>query len=431
MQSTKSGKILYAYHAHQNFTPASTQKVFVGIAALKYLGPNFQFHTQITAPKNSIINGVATRGIGIRFNGDPSLTVKDINDLVQILKNRGIHSVLGTLIIDDTAYNRIPYAPGWIWDDLSYGYAAPLSANIINQNEFLLKIYPNKKIGARPTLKYTFPKGLVNIRNLAITTKYRQKHCPLTVYSNNNSNYTLMGCIAKNRGRIFRKLAVRGPYRYAKYLFTDTLKNSGIHLHVRYARVKTPKSYVVIADHSSKPLKKIIHFMLKESDNIYADSLLKTLGRQYYHTTGTWKNGKKAEAKILASSNINFKKIELEDGAGLSRYDLVSPASMNQLLYFAYQQPLKKILLTALPISGKDGTLEYRMRNKVTTKRVHAKTGTMTGVSALAGYILTQHYGTLSFTIIVNGFVGRYKPFEKLENRICRYMITRPLAHTG
>lgn len=150
----------------------------------------------------------------------------------------------------------------------------------------------------------------------------------------------------------------------------------------------------------------------------------------YFHTQASWRNSIYAMESFLGkAAGINFSSISIADGAGLSRYNLVSPVQLGKLLYYAYHQDqVIPYLLNALPIAGVDGTLRWRMPNLAKGQNVHAKTGTMKGITGLAGYVKTQNNGTVGFVILINGFVGKYTPYRNFQDKVCQYLVTAPRA---
>ncbi len=417
----KTGQVIFSRRANFLFKPASIQKLFTAVAALNYLTPNYRFSTELLS--NGEIRDRTLRGdLTVRFTGDPELTADELRALIARLKILGIHQIQGRVFIDNTAYSSVPYPPGWLWDDLSYGYAAPLNAIIINRNKFVLHLVPAEEINQPPKLYPIMPAGILNFTNRAKTVAHHDSDCPLTIFSDANNHYTISGCI--NRGRQFRTLAIRDPLPYAAVLIQQALQDNAIRYERPITARRTPANAIVLEQHLSPPLSVMLKEMLKTSDNLTTDSLLNKLGQLYFKRQGTWHNGLRALRKILEPTGIDFKRNLINDGAGLSRYNLVSPHQFTQLLRFAYRNDaIRTPLLDALPIAGKDGTLIYRMPSAAPGERVHAKTGSMTGISALAGYVRTRHHGVLSFVIIANGFVGKYRPYRHLEDKICELLV--------
>lgn len=423
VQSMRNNKVLFQHRSHDLFAPASVMKLFTASAAAHYLKGNFTFKTKLET--DGKIRGHTLHGnLIIKFSGDPTLTNQNLSDLIAALKLEGIHRIRGHVYLDNHDYGTVPYPPGWIWDDLSYSFAAPMSAIIIDQNKFTLRFVP-KGFDKRPQLIPLLPKGVVHIENEALTKRRHIQGCPITVYSSYENRYRVGGCLNGRWGTQQRSLAIRNVYSYAEALIRQDLKNNGIKLsrsiEIRheYRRVKT------LVTHTSKPLYKILHTMLKDSNNLYTNALLKKIGEKYYHSRGTWQNSLVALKKLLTKpTGIDFTHNLINDGAGLSRYNLVSPEQVNRVLRFIYlNKRVHQIIYPALPIAGRDGTLADRMLSEGRSQRVHAKTGTMTGVTALAGYLDTKHNGVLSFVILINDFVGPRKPYIRLEDHICQFLI--------
>lgn len=422
VRNAKTGRLLYSQHSHYLFEPASVQKLFTATAAIKYLGPHFTFKTHLLSNgiiKNHTLNG----NIAIKFNGDPSLSNDDLAQLLDVLRTKGITKINGHVYLDTSAYDNVYYPPGWLWDDLSYSYAAPLSAIIINKNKFILRLTPAKHIGAKPSLSVDIPNDVIHFTNHVKTTAEYNKHCPLTIYSDANNHFTLDGCLNKKWGRQRRNLSIRNPIPYAKTVIRQILKDDGIRIKGKITVLHVNNKYKLLNENRSPTLRALIKKMLKKSDNLITDTFFKQLGHQYFKHQGNWQNGARALKIILKPTGIDFKKNLINDGAGLSRYDLISPLQLSQLLKYIYTQPsIKPVLMEALPIAGIDGTLVGRMYSEAKDKRIRAKTGTMTGITALAGYIYTRHLGILSFTIMMNGFLGKSHPYTQLEDRVCEYL---------
>ncbi len=425
IQSAKTGKILYQKNATQLFTPASIQKLFVATAALLYLHPDFTYTTTITSnhqPVNHTLKGNAY----LKFSGDPYLSSKDLNQLFKQLKHNGVTHITGALYLDTSAFDSIYYPPGWLWDDLSYSFAAPMSAANIDQNKFILHLLPANQTGRPPQLSPNLPSNVLTLSNHAVTTAHYQKTCPLTVYSDTNNHYSIGGCLVKPWKKQRRSLAIRNPEPYIISKIQTAMNTAGISAQRIQFKTTPLSANHPLSTHHSASMSEIVKHMLTQSDNLAADTLLKTLGHHYYKEPGTWQNGIHALQHILSEqTGIDFHLALLTDGAGLSRYNLASPKQFTQLLYFIQQHSkISDDLKAALPKPGGAGTLAHRMHQYQQSNRVAAKTGSMTGISSLAGYINTRHNNKLIFVIMVNGFVGPSKKYQQFEDKLCQYLIS-------
>ena len=179
-----------------------------------------------------------------------------------------------------------------------------------------------------------------------------------------------------------------------------------------------PKNSSMIAHHVSEPLSELITDMLKKSDNVIAGALFKKLGQLYTRKQGTWETGSFAVSQILnRSAKMNLTGLKILDGSGLSPSNLTTPAQMMQVLDFAFHHaPTNDAFISALPIAGVDGTLKHRMGN--IARRVRAKTGTISGVVSLAGYVSTADNEVFAFVIMVNGNKGMTWRYKEMEDKI-------------
>lgn len=419
VQSMRDGHIYYARNANQFFAPASVQKLFTVASALVNLSPNYRFSTKLLID-GTLNQGVLNGNVIFQFNGDPTLTQSTINEFIRKLAQMGVHQITGSVIIDDTAYDHASYPPGWFLKDLSFDFAAPLNTVIINRNRFAVMLVPGRYPGMKPQIISLLPPGTATFINDIITTRYPRWSCPIIFESNEKNHYEFHGCLSHSQGVQHRALAIRNMQLFTKNLINELFAKNHIYFKGETYVGKGPTTAAVVAEHLSKPLSHIIIHLLKKSDNLYADALLKKLGQHYEHAEGGWKSGVQAILGMLEHYvGINTNACRFHDGAGLSQYDAITPYSISQLLYYVYHTPmLRDSLIPALPIAGVDGTLAGRMPDLAHGRLLRAKTGSMGGVSTLAGYVQSRHHGLLSFVIMINNVPKNRGPSIWLENHI-------------
>ncbi|PHQ78788.1 MAG: D-alanyl-D-alanine carboxypeptidase/D-alanyl-D-alanine-endopeptidase, partial [Coxiella sp. (in: Bacteria)] len=332
--SAKTGRVLYQKNMNHLYTPASVQKLFTAAAALEYLKPGYRFDTSFFT-KGYVRHGALVGDLYVKFSGDPSFKIANLNRMMDELHSMNVKSIKGRVYIDNFDYNKTPYPPGWIWDDLSYSYAAPMNAIIMNRNKFGLRFIPAKKSGKRPRLEANLPAGVAQFTNNMMTTRNYSNSCPITIYSNMHNQYRVGGCLDGRRGTQSRSLAVRDIPRYAKIELKDMLAARHIAFEGAVSLKRTPKNPTPLVVHASKPLHVLLRHMLKKSDNLYTNAIFKKIGEKYYTQAGTWQNSLAALKHILSvPTGINFAHNRLTDGAGLSRYNLITPRQMTKLLFF-------------------------------------------------------------------------------------------------
>lgn len=425
VQSADTGALLYQYNAAQTFLPASTLKTLTATAALSYLGPNFVFPTQFFTD-GKVTNGVLSGNLYVKFSGDPELQIADLDSMVNSLVQQGIRQINGNLIIDDTDMDRTNMAPGWLDREQLLNYAAPSNAIILNRNFFGITLVPVKTNGA---VQMRVAPNIANvaISNQAPTTGTR---CGLNIKPNGNNtgvnNYVIIGCV-RSKSPLNVGLALNDTRATGTLVMKTLLQQRGINVTGRVVYTKTSPNLHLLVQHNSRPLSALITKMLKKSDNLIAGSLFKKLGGTYFNTTGTWQNGSQAVQAIIApKTGIDFTKVMVRDGAGLSRLDWVSPIMFGKLFQYAYHMPFNNLFYQALPISGTDGTLKNRLGGNL-RGRVHAKTGTMDGTSGLAGYVRTVNNQDLIFAILVNSQTngkGNQGTYHYIEDRIVQFLGT-------
>ncbi len=422
VRSLDSGEIIYQKNAEKLMVPASVQKLLTAIAALVYLGPNLTFSTSLLTDATNIHNGVIDGNLVVKFSGDPSLRAADLSQLFRQLAAQGIHQINASIFVDNDDYNSAPYGPGWVKKDFMYHYAAPLNAIIINENSFNLTLRPSQ-VNQRAQVTSNLPPNAAHFQNSLVTTNARRS-CSVAIESDQHNNYRVSGCLVKSWGVQTSLLAVKDPNSYAKSLVHLSLQQNHIRFNGTIKMHHDPAAQKTLVVHQSAPLKELIIRMLKKSDNIFANTLLKKIGQLYFHTAGTWENGVQAVKDILSEhAHINFNNSVILDGAGLSPYNLITPNQLSALLHYAYHdQKVAPYLLTALPLAGVDGTLKHRMRSLTPHFQLRGKTGTLQSVSALAGYLVTSKNHRLSFVIMVNGYKGRCYPYTHLQDQICQYL---------
>ncbi|VVC76871.1 D-alanyl-D-alanine carboxypeptidase DacB [Aquicella siphonis] len=417
VKSMKYGDPLYTRNIYQPLTPASTLKVLTAEAALIYLKPEYRFSTQLLTDAKTIKNGVLQGNLYVVLSGDPSLTYNDLVDLMLNLRTQQIQAIAGNVYIDNTAYDQSFYGPDWEWKDKSYCYAAPISASIINHNCLPFKVSPSAVTGQAARVETSPNHFYPEIRN-SVVTKPNRTSCSLRLSSDLSSGLSIDGCMPKGKDAWGVSYVVTDVPDYNRALFKGVMKQLDIRVYGTVTFGSAPKNPSMIAYHASEPLSDLINEMLKKSDNVIAGALFKKLGQLYTHQPGSWANGSYAVSQILSRyAGMNTSGLRILDGSGLSPSNLTTPSQLMQVLSFAYHHgPTNDAFISALPIAGVDGTLKHRMGN--IARKVKAKTGTISGVVSLAGYVMGADREILAFVIMINGNKGMTWKYRDMEDKI-------------
>ncbi len=423
----KNNAVLAAMNDQKLFMPASNMKLLTAVAAVIQLGKDYRYTTSILATNKRIEKGVLRGNVYFNFSGDPSLDKRDLYQLIASLRKQGISKIDGNIYIVANSFGPKFYGPGWMWDDENTCFSAPVSSIILDHNCFNAEVRPSPKLGHVANIFSHQPQTLIKFINNTTTTAHYNRDCALDLKASLANHYTLSGCMPQAQKRRYLSIAIKNPILYGKELIKLYLKDNRIAISGKVISGSLKPNLIELAAHQSKPLAVLLKKMLKESDNLYADAFFKTIGTDYFKTTGTWQNSRKAVEAILAkNAGLNFKHINIFDGAGGSRYDFISPDDFIKLLTAIYHNPdLRETVIPALPIAGEDGTLIGRLYRKLYIGRVRAKTGTMRSVSTLSGYITTNRNNVLAFSIMVNGFTSKARRYQHIEDKICQLLIDK------
>lgn len=407
-----NNQVIYSQQAETLFIPASTQKLLTAVSAVAQLGPDFRYVTELwtDAP---IRKGHIAGSAYLRFSGDPTLTQADLKAIFANLVKQGINRIDGHLYLLGDKQEQLQ-GPGWVWDDLGICFAAPVSSYIINQNCVYGQFSPSSTSKPSQVSLRAGSYGVKISSDAVFDQKASREFCQLDMVRLGQNNYHLRGCYPGGEA-IPLAIAISDPFKFAQDNLTSLLKGEMSLAGKVQLGTSLPQKAKLIASHSSAPLPELLETMLLKSDNLIADSLFKQLGKSYFKTQGSFTNGAAAMQRILTNLGIDLSNANIVDGSGLSRYNLLNAKQLAAVLALIHQDSRFSPLITSLPQAGISGTLRYRMGyNKPPLKQqIFAKTGSMQGVSNLAGFIrLPQHNDTL-FVILENGMSSELKNQHK------------------
>lgn len=391
------------HNAELLLTPASTQKLLTALTAKLYLTDEYIFNTSL----HGSISKQNLSKTEFNFTGDPTFTRKDLRKMLMQLKAKGITKISGDITLNQSRFNGYNWGNGQVWNDQAVCYATQASALVINNNCVLGNLKRSAELEKARIYIPDYEPIILNSQ-VAIISKEQQQaqFCDLEVTRHPSNNYTLFGCITPSKRNLPLSFAISDPVTY----FTAVLKAELAQANIKFTgkiveNYQTVKNAVVI-NHQSPPLADIITEMMKESDNLIADILFKTVGAEYFQQAGNYRNGAKAMRLILADKDISLASNVIADGSGLSRHNLVSAQTMFNVLEYIINHDDKLQLLNTMPISGVDGTLQYRrgLLTKKLTGKVVAKTGSLNGLSNLVGIVKTEKNHMVPFVLMVSGY---------------------------
>lgn len=409
----QSGDVLYAHNAERAYNPASNTKILTTVAALAALGSNWHWTTALHGVEPDA-NGVIHGDVELRGSGDPLLTPKGLGELARELAQRGVTRIEGRLLAD-----------GKFRDAEHPGMAAGEDALVLNRDAYTVRVSPTAMgdpatVSIAPAVPEFF-----SIENHAVTSRHRTR-LQFGVRRDDEGRYVVVvrGRINQRRGTYSRHMHVADGASYAATVLRGALSVFGIEVTGGVARGGLRGDAPLLAVHYSDPLADVCRVSNKPSDNFVADSIFKALGRARYGGAATLEKGARAVLDTLKPFGINPGAVTLVNGSGLTYENRVRPAGIARLLRTVYLDlALAPEFISSLSIGGVDGTLRHRFRGDDMRRLVRGKTGTLSTVSALSGYV-ARNGRVLVFSILVNDFrPGHVAPIRVAQVELVRAMM--------
>jgi serine-type D-Ala-D-Ala carboxypeptidase/endopeptidase (penicillin-binding protein 4) len=435
VMSLKDGRVLCSRDGDKLFTPASNMKIFTTAVALDLLSEGYRWRTSVYAQKQIDASGLLDGDLVLYGRGAPDLDSKrDLPALASQLYERGLRQVRGKIVGDEGYFRGESYGVGWQWSDLQWYYGAAPSALSIDENSVEVTLGPGNKIAGPASVLVTPNDNYFHLTNAA-TTGERDAPTTVGITRELSGNGLRVWGEFPTSGRSFSAfLSIYNPALRAATLFKQALVARGIRVEgearSRDARVTDNEKFdsqkaSELASVESASLAEVVRKTNKESNNLYAELISRTLGKERgglapdpderkNRARGDDEAGAAVVKWWLSFHAIAANTLAIHDGSGLSRLDLVSPESAVRLLTVAAESAWSKAFHDSLPVAGRDGTLAGRLASL--RDRVSAKTGSLTYDHSLSGYITTADNQVLVFSIICNDATGQSHPVRTIDS---------------
>jgi len=413
-------KTLYSLNEDKRFMPASNTKLFTSALALEKLGADFVFATPLLT--DGQIEGETLNGnIYIKGSGDPSLTRDRLRELAKALVSRGVKSVKGDIVVDVSAFSDNRWGAGWSWDYLVYGYAAEVWAIALDRNSVTAQIAPAPKEGQLARVSVTPPTDWLIIDNRIRTVRAGQPQW--SVWRDPWERVVRFeGQVPLNAEPESVRISVPSVPHYVGETFRSILQEAGVNVSGVVKVGLTPPDAVKVAETQSQPLRDLVWWLNKVSDNLYAEMLLRAVALKE-RGRGSVSEGLRVLEQQLREWDIDTSEVRLVDGSGLSRMNTVTPRAVVKLLQVARTRPWFDAFKNSLPVAGKDGTLRSRFQGTSAEGRVFAKTGFLGGVVALSGYIQRRDGTELVFSVLVNHYDAATRQVQSAVDRFVASLV--------
>lgn len=407
VQDTVRGTVVHSQNGDEEFMPASNFKLLVGSASLQRLGTGFVFTTNVAAdaaPQNGTIRG----NLYLHGGGDAHLTAKDLDDAAAALAAQGVKHVDGSIVTDASRYDAKRYPDGWSWDDLPYYYAPPVTALELEEGLAHMFMSPGATVGAPVALRIWPQTDTYTVDNRMTTGPADSKDTSDIVHPWDQpdtieltGNYPLG---AKESGDL--NAAVPNPEAYAGDVFARALAAHGITVAKGVQDGKMPGAAKLLWSHNSEAMPQLLADFWYPSDNLMGELFLKELGVAQAGEPGTDAHGIDYETGFLKSIGVDPNTVSISDGSGLSQYDRITPHDLVAILQADWKSPNRDVVLDALPVSGVRGSLRNSYKGTPAERAVFAKTGSISHVRTLSGYVITRTHGPVTFSFLINQWMG-------------------------
>jgi serine-type D-Ala-D-Ala carboxypeptidase/endopeptidase (penicillin-binding protein 4) len=436
--SLSSGDTLFRHDPDATLAPASNMKLFTTAAALYYLGPDFRYNTFLLTD-GTVTNGALAGNIVLYGTGDPTLSdryggkLNVLEAFADSLLALGVQEVRGDVVGDGTYFSGAGYGEGWSESYMDASYAAPSAALSLAENLVTLQIRPGAQAGWRPEVRAIPGGDGLGIVNQATTVAGGRTSIRVTRAAYDGP-IVVRGQIGRGAGAVLRTVPSSDPPRYTAAAFREVLEKRGIRVTGEVRSVLRPEESSVtgrtvfaptyendaplrvLAIHTSPPILDILDVINKKSHNLFAEQVLRTVGRVALGT-GSAAAGARAVLAMLGTEIDDAPQdLQMYDGSGLSALNRVSARSMIDLLAMMSRSSMWDSYWSTLPEAGVSDGLR-RMYRTDAERNLRAKTGTINHVSALSGYVQARNEEVLAFSIISNEVPSTWRA-KRVEDAI-------------
>jgi len=419
----RTGRTLYSRNAHRKFVPASNQKILVTATAISLLGPDFRYETELWAT-GSLIGTLLDGDLVVLASGDPSMSDRfwptgeaALAAMADSLVDKGLTHLGGSVFVDVSAWDSATVGPTWEVEDLRFAYGSTGGAFTIDEGEITVVVSAGPAVGSPANVEW-WPVGTPDYVRSRIktvppdsSTRVRPSYLP-------ESRQLVLEGQVELYATDTLSFAIRDPVRQSVAALGNAIEAAGIEVQggaevawtegYRVGRgclsgaVRSCPNAGLVLTMESPPLSELTAQILERSQNWMTEQLIRTLGDELGEQ-GSWSEGVDVIQDFLTDEvGVDSLDVAARDGSGLSGYNLVTPRALIQILQYMSAGPNAGVYRSALAEPGEeDSTLENRLLDL--EDRVWAKTGTISNVNSLSGYLVRDDGTELIFSILSNG----------------------------
>ena len=403
VQAVDGNHAIISHNADKSMNPASVMKLVTTNAALDLLTPAYRWKTEIYRD-GDVKDGVLNGNLIIKAYGDPSFKSQEFWRLLMSLQQAGIKEIKGDLLIDKSYFADNVGTRKTFDDETWRAYNAEPSAFLVNGRNTSFK-FNATETGVNVNQEFELNEIQI-VNNMKLTQgacgEWRSRFAYVVKPNTNGATVTFNGTFSPDCGERYLELSVVDDEKYAFYTFKKLWQELNGKFSGTLKVQVMPASAVKVLEQLSDPVAYVERDINKWSNNLMARQLLLTLGAEKFGAPATEAKGAKAVQDWLASKSLHFDELMIENGSGLSRTERISAEHLGLMLASAYNSPVMPEYMASLPITSLDGTMMKRLKGSPAEARAHLKTGSLDGVSSIAGYALDQHNKQYVLVMLVN-----------------------------
>ena len=404
VKDTETGKVVYKLNDTQPTMPASTLKLITLGASLDTLGDNYEFSTKLYKTTNN--------DLYLKLGADPFLTSAGLNSLMgKAVKDKKITSPK-IIYVDDYIFDKTEWGEGWQWDDDLNPLMPKFSSYNIDKN--LLSIIISPTTSGSPAQIYTSKFYPITFMNLVTTGNENN----IELNRNNSIAPNILNVAGTINKQITQEIPINNPKRYFILRLEDAIKSAKMDYYGSFPQKKTPSTNVYLVAEVKHPISQAIKAILMDSNNFVAETVFKLAGAKFVDNTGSLQHSQEMLDAYFKKIGIDPKDIKIVDGSGVSKNNIITTDFMTDYLV---KQSKNEVLKNSMPTAG-EGTLKNRML--YFKDNIKAKTGTLSDVSGIAGYITSRSGKNYAFDIMINDPKTKSNDKKSLEEYIIRDIYT-------
>ena len=403
VQAVEAKSPILSLNAEQAMNPASVMKIVTTNAALDMLTPAYRWKTEIYRD-GKLANWVLQGNLVIKGYGDPGFKAQDFWRLLISLRQAGVRKISGDLIIDKSYFAANASGAGSFDSEKWRAYNAQPSAFLVNGRNTSFKFTAGDD-AVNITQEFELPEVLIVNKMKRVQGAcgdWRSRMAYDVQPGDDKAVVIFSGSYATECGERFLELSLFDDEKYAFFTFRKLWRELGGEFNGALKLQETPAAAVKVLEQFSEPLGSIVRDINKWSNNVMARQLLLTIAAEKGGIPADEAKGAAAIQAWLAANRLTFGELVIENGSGLSRLEKISAEHLGQLLVHAYTSPVMPEMMASLPILSLDGTIKQRLKDSQSNGRAHLKTGSINGVSAIAGYVLDANGHRHVLVMMVN-----------------------------